>query len=100
VPENKKTIKNVQKYPKKIKNPKAMTSKIALDKSSYNEKIRAEIALNSISDAVICTDMNGLINYLNTAAINITGWSKKEAYGLPCNQVFKIINCSTRENLP
>ncbi len=45
----------------------------------YKDKIRAEIALNSISDAVICTDIRGNIDYLNIAAEKITGWSREEA---------------------
>ncbi len=34
----------------------------------------AQIALNSISDAVFYTDMLGNINYLNFAAEKLTGW--------------------------
>jgi diguanylate cyclase (GGDEF)-like protein/PAS domain S-box-containing protein len=67
-----------------------------IDKNSYKEKTRAEIALNSISDAVICTDIYGQIDYLNIAAEKITGWTKKEAYGRTIEDVFKIINSATR----
>lgn len=76
------------------------TSPVILDKAVYNDKIKAEIALNSISDAVICTDIHGRIDYLNKAAEHITGWSKEGAYGLPCNHVFKIINGTTRATAP
>ena len=69
---------------------------IVIDESIYKEKIRAEIALNSISDAVICTDINGNIDYLNIAAEKITGWTRQEANGHPINEVFKIINGTTR----
>jgi diguanylate cyclase (GGDEF)-like protein/PAS domain S-box-containing protein len=69
---------------------------VVLDNKIDNEKIKAEIALNSISDAVICTDLNGIINYLNTAAEKITGWTRKDAYGLPSSQVFNIINGTTK----
>lgn len=60
------------------------------------EKVRAEIALNSISDAVICTDMQGQVNYLNIAAESLTGWSRQEANGLPIVKVFQLINGVTR----
>ena len=70
---------------------------IVIDESIYKEKIRAEIALNSISDAVICTDINGNIDYLNIAAEKITGWTREEASGRPINKVFKIINGTTRK---
>lgn len=68
-----------------------------IEESFYKEKTRAEIALNSISDAVICTDLYGNIDYLNIAAESITGWQRDEASGLPIEQVFKIINSATRE---
>ncbi len=59
--------------------------------------MRAEIALNSISDAVIYTDINGNIEYLNIAAEKITGWSREEASGHPISRVFHVINGRTRE---
>jgi len=68
----------------------------AVEEAFYKEKARAEIALNSISDAVICTDLSGNIDYLNIAAENITGWSRDEARGQPIGQVFKLINGITR----
>jgi diguanylate cyclase (GGDEF)-like protein/PAS domain S-box-containing protein len=61
------------------------------------EKIRAEIALNSINDAVICTDLSAHINYLNASAEKMTGWTREEAYGLHVNKVFNIVDGSTRE---
>ena len=63
----------------------------------YQVKTRAEIALNSIGDAVICTDINGNIDYLNVAAEKMTGWAREEAYGQPIDHVFKIINAITRQ---
>ncbi len=68
-----------------------------IDEASYREKARAEIALNSISDAVLCTDIAGNIDYLNTAAEAITGWSREEARGMSISVVFKLINGITRE---
>ncbi|MEQ1598427.1 MAG: EAL domain-containing protein [Methylotenera sp.] len=68
-----------------------------LEEEIYKEKARAAIALNSISDAVICTDTNGDIDYLNIAAEKITGWSREEANGHPISKVFKIINGVTHK---
>ena len=70
---------------------------IIIDECTFKEKVRAEIALNSISDAVICTDIECNIDYLNFAAEKITGWSREEAYGKPINQVFNTIHSSTRK---
>ena len=70
---------------------------VVVDKLVYKEKVRAEIALNSISDAVICTDINGNIDYLNHAAEKMTGWSRSEANGQAIEKVFNIISATTRE---
>lgn len=69
----------------------------AIEEAFYKEKARAEIALNSISDAVICTDLAGNIDYLNIAAENMTGWTREEARGHPISEVFHIISSITRE---
>ena len=69
---------------------------VIVDEHIYKEKIRAETALNSISDAVICTDIKGNVDYLNIAAEKITGWRREEAFGHPINEIFNIINSNTR----
>ncbi|MDO8895671.1 bifunctional diguanylate cyclase/phosphodiesterase [Nitrosomonas sp.] len=67
----------------------------AVEESLFIERTRAEITLNSISDAVISTDMAGNIDYLNTAAEKMTGWLKEEARGYPIREVMRIINSKT-----
>lgn len=68
---------------------------VEIDELIYKEKTRAEIALNSISDAVLCTDEYGNIDYLNVAAEKLTGWTREEAEGCSSDLVFKIINGTT-----
>ena len=67
------------------------------EKQHQKEQVRAEIILNSIGDAIICTDINGGVNYLNIAAEGLTGWSKVHAYGHQIEKVFKTINGTTRQ---
>ncbi len=62
----------------------------------YKERSRAEITLNSISDAVICTDRVGNIDYMNSASEKLTGWTVEDACGRPIAEVFKIINGVSR----
>jgi len=69
----------------------------AVEESLYKERVRAEIALNSISDAVLCTDLSGNIDYLNVAAEKLTGWLREEANGQPVCAVFNLINSVTRK---
>lgn len=55
------------------------------------------ITLQSIGDAVIATDAQGLITRMNTTAERMTGWSLPEAQGKQLNQVFHIIHADTRQ---
>jgi len=55
------------------------------------------VTLGSIGDAVITTDVRGRVNYLNAVAENLTGWSTSDAYGHPLDDVFRIVNESTRQ---
>ena len=60
------------------------------------EKERAQMTLNSIGDAVLSTDLEGRITYLNVVAEKITGWRREEAAGKDVDDVFVIIDGSTR----
>jgi diguanylate cyclase (GGDEF)-like protein/PAS domain S-box-containing protein len=63
----------------------------------YLEKERALITLNSIGDAVLCTDMSGNVTYLNAVAEIMTGWPRQDAMGQPLGEIFRIIDGSTRK---
>ncbi len=52
--------------------------------------------LASIGDAVIATDGDGQIRFMNPVAERLTGWSQGEATGRPMEEVFRIINEQTR----
>jgi diguanylate cyclase (GGDEF)-like protein/PAS domain S-box-containing protein len=58
----------------------------------FAEKERAQVTLASIGDAVITTDVAGRVNFLNSVAEELTGWTTAEAARLPLDQVFRIIN--------
>lgn len=57
---------------------------------------RAEATLNSIGDAVLSTDIDGKVTYLNVAAEGMTGWSREAAAGRLLEDVFRIIDGETR----
>ena len=69
----------------------------AVEDALFQEKERAQFTLESIGDAVIATDAAGRIEYLNPIAAQLTGWSAAEAQGQPLQQVFNIINETSRE---
>src|ERR1700730_9830305 len=52
--------------------------------------------LSSIGDAVIATDLNGAVTFLNSVAQSLTGWNLEEARGKSMNLVFDIVNAETR----
>ncbi len=49
-----------------------------------------QVTLQSIGDAVITTDAQSAITWLNPAAERLTGWTSHEALGKPAVQVFRI----------
>lgn len=61
----------------------------------FNERERAQITLNSIGDAVVCTDFAGNVSYLNIVAERLTGWPRAEALGQPFEIVLRIIDSAT-----
>ncbi len=54
------------------------------------------VTLNSIGDAVLATDQQGQISFLNPVAASLTGWKPEEAIGQPADEVFRIIDEATR----
>jgi diguanylate cyclase (GGDEF)-like protein/PAS domain S-box-containing protein len=80
--------------------PKAlgnMVERAANAEALFEEKERAQVTLNSIGDAVMSTDVWGQVTYLNVVAEGLTGWSRAEAAGHPVEEVFHIIDATTRE---
>jgi len=54
------------------------------------------VTLSNIGDAVITTDTNGYVIFLNPVAQTMTGWTQEDAVGKPIEAVFKIVNEETR----
>src|SRR5688572_397794 len=65
--------------------------------STRGEVLR--VTLGSIGDAVIATDNEGGVTYLNGVAESLTGWTQQDALGRPLEEVFRIINEDTRKTV-
>ncbi|MDP9087729.1 MAG: PAS domain S-box protein, partial [Pseudomonadota bacterium] len=52
--------------------------------------------LRSVGDAVMSTDAAGAIQFMNTVAESLTGWSEQDARTRPLEEVFRIVNEQTR----
>ncbi|WP_082604211.1 EAL domain-containing protein [Acidovorax sp. Root217] len=57
----------------------------------YHEKERLQVTLHSIGDAVISTNAQGHLLYINPAAEMLTGWSLTAAVGKPYGEVFRLL---------
>jgi diguanylate cyclase (GGDEF)-like protein/PAS domain S-box-containing protein len=62
----------------------------------YEEKERAQVTLNSIGDAVVSTNFRGRVTYLNIVAERMTGWTQAQASGRAVDDVFRLIDVTTR----
>jgi PAS domain S-box-containing protein len=57
------------------------------------------VTLESIGDAVIATDNDGRVTYLNPTASELTGWTSEEALGESLTNVYRVVSTVTREPL-
>src|SRR5688500_6227327 len=57
---------------------------------------RFRVTLAGIGDAVIATDVDARVSFMNAVAEQLTGWTAADARGKPLDQVFKIVNERTR----
>jgi diguanylate cyclase (GGDEF)-like protein/PAS domain S-box-containing protein len=74
-----------------------ITERKRAEQAIFAEKERAQVTLQSIGDAVISTDAEGCIEYINPVAESLTAWSLAEARGQPIGVVLKLVNELTRE---
>jgi PAS domain S-box-containing protein len=73
-------------------------SKVARDITPMRrDEERMGVTLASIGDAVIATDVQGRIEFINAVAEELTGWKRLDAVGTPLHAVFRIINEASRK---
>ncbi|MDD3654477.1 MAG: response regulator [Desulfotomaculaceae bacterium] len=79
---------------------------ITIDMALYKHKMKKKLkesekwfatTLRSIGDAVLATDENGLVTFMNPVAEELMGWQMGEVVGKKITEVFKIINMYSRE---
>lgn len=58
-----------------------------------------QVTLKSIGDAVIATDTHGKISFINPTAEILTGWKSAEITGRPLEEIFKVIDETTRQSI-
>ena len=65
----------------------------------FQEKERAQVTLQSIGDGVITTDADGMIDYINPVAQQVTGCETRLACGKPIDHIMTIVNEQTRATI-
>lgn len=63
------------------------------------EAERYRITLQSIGDAVVVTDLEGGVEFVNPEAERLTGWPEANARGRPLPEIFHIINEYSRKQV-
>jgi PAS domain S-box-containing protein len=75
-----------------------MASLVTWVTASWSESRRLfSSTLSSITDAVLATDREGRITFLNPVAENITGWPRQEARGKPAADILQMVDERTNE---
>ncbi|MBN1889395.1 MAG: GAF domain-containing protein [Thermoflexales bacterium] len=71
--------------------------KYRLEKALRESQRWLAATLSSIGDAVIATDADGAVKFMNPVAEALTAWPQAEALGQPLGRVFTILNEKTRQ---
>ncbi len=74
-----------------------VTDRRAVEAALHSERERAFVTLASIGDAVITTDAEGVVTYLNPVAEDLTGWTTAQAAGRGVDEVFALFSEATGE---
>ncbi len=69
----------------------------AAEEALFEERERAQVTLDSIGDAVLSTDLEGRLTYLNRVAEEMTGWPSEDAVGRLLPEVFIILDGTTHQ---
>lgn len=77
-----------------------VTVRLNAQKALADEKERLAVTLHSIGDAVITTDTEGKVVFINSAAEELTGWTNEEAQGQAVTAIFALIDEKTEAPIP
>ena len=67
-----------------------ITERKRMEDALFDEKERMRLTLRAIGDAVVCTDAQGQVTYLNPVAQRLTGWQAFDAAGHNADEVVNL----------
>jgi len=74
-----------------------ITERKKAETAVFQAKERAQVTLESIGDAVITTDSEGRIEYMNPVAESLIGWESREAQNRFIAEVLSVVEETTHE---
>ncbi|WP_197495784.1 putative bifunctional diguanylate cyclase/phosphodiesterase [Acidihalobacter yilgarnensis] len=78
----------------------AQRAQWAIEGELAHSREQAEIALSSITDAVITTDTEMRVQFMNPVASRLTGWPMAAAIGHPLSEIAPLLDERTQKPLP
>ncbi|MDJ0658878.1 MAG: EAL domain-containing protein [Crocosphaera sp.] len=69
-----------------------ITERKLVERELFEEKELAKVTLNSLGEAVITTNAQGMIQEFNPIAQQLTGWTAQEATNQPISRIFNLID--------
>lgn len=69
------------------------------EKALMESEERFRTTLYSTGDAIITTNLEGKVQYVNKVAEELTGWTEAEASGKPVHEIFRVFSEETGEEL-
>ena len=80
---------------KVIQDARRKAEHVAVALAESRERLATILA--SIGDAVIATDLDGRVTFMNGIAQSLTGWTQEEACGKQIQELFKLVNEQSHE---
>ena len=77
-----------------------ITERKRMENELFDEKERVRLTLQSIGDAVVCSDAKGRVTYLNPVAERLTGWQAFDAAVHNVDEVVSLRSPDNNEPLP
>jgi diguanylate cyclase (GGDEF)-like protein/PAS domain S-box-containing protein len=74
-----------------------ITERKKAETAVFQAKERAQVTLQSIGDAVITTDSEGRVDYMNPVAESLTGWENHEAQSQLIGSILAVVDEGSRE---